>query len=135
MSRAKKDDKGVKAMARRRVNLERLLEEEKRLMEQLAKKRQKLLQLKRKLQKEYRKREASFLIGIGRTLLKYGKVAELKSGKKVIVLPIDNRQLREAFIEYNDVVNLNDDFKKWIEVLEEVNRKEEKGDNGKASNN
>jgi len=97
----------------KRKSLEELKREEEKLKEMLAKKRQKLQALKQKIQSEYRKREARFLIAIGRTLLKYGRIGYVE-GEKVIMIPFENSVFKTTFKEYNDIVNLNDDFKKWL---------------------
>lgn len=97
----------------KRKSLEELKEEEKKLKESLAKKRQKLQSLKKRIQSEYRKREARFLIAVGRTLLKYGEIGYVE-GEKVIMIPLNNSAFKQAFTEYQDIVNLNNDFKKWL---------------------
>ena len=97
----------------KRKSLEELKREEEKLKETLAKKRQKLQALKRKIQSEYRKREARFLIAVGRTLLRYGEIGYVE-GEKVIMIPLNNSVFRATFREYNDIVNLNDDFKKMV---------------------
>jgi len=102
-------------MPKKRKSIQELIEEEKRLREQLAKKRQKLKALKKRVQTEYRKREASFLIGIGRTLLKHGKEAKDNMGNPLIVLPLN--ALVKAFKEYSDIVEVNEDFRKWTNII------------------
>lgn len=97
----------------KRKSLEELKREEEKLKEALAKKRQRLQALKKKVQSEYRKREARFLITIGRTLLKYGQIGYVE-GEKVIMIPLKNSIFKTSFKEYDDIVNLNDDFKKWL---------------------
>lgn len=90
----------------RKVNLLKLKEE-------LQKEKQKLEALKRKLKEEYRKREARFLIAIGRSVLKYGEYNP-STGKIEIEV---NTAIREAFKEHADIVKLNDDFRKWLKWI------------------
>lgn len=125
----------------RRKSLEELRKEEERLKELIAKKRQRLYSIKRKIREEKRKREARFLIAIGRALLKYGQRAKIKD-ETVIVLPIKNQAFKTAFKDYLDIIKDNKDFAKWLKVLEitgegeERERGEEKGEKkeGKEDN-
>jgi len=102
----------------KRKPIKQLIEELEKRKEKLAKEKQKLQALKKKLESEYRKREARFLIAIGRTILRYGKTIEF-NGQKVLVIPINNQAFKEAFKEYEDIVNLNKDFKKWKRFIDE----------------
>jgi ABC-type Fe3+-citrate transport system substrate-binding protein len=103
-------------MPRKRKTIKELLEEEKRLREQLAKKKQKLNALRKKVREEYRKREARFLIAIGRTLLKYGKHSKASNdGRVYIGIPLE--ALTEIFKDYRDIAENDKDFNKWLEVL------------------
>jgi sugar-specific transcriptional regulator TrmB len=102
----------------KRKSLEGLIKELEKRKEKLAKEKQKLQALKKKLETEYRKREARFLIAVGRTILKYAKTFEL-NGQKVLVIPINNQAFKEAFKEYEDIVNLNEDFRKWKKFIDE----------------
>jgi predicted nucleic acid-binding Zn ribbon protein len=102
----------------KKVSLKKLIKEEEKLIKQLAEKRQKLKVLRSKLLSEYRKREARFLIAIGRTLLKYGKMIEYK-GEKIIALPLKNSAFTKAFKEHREVVELNEDFAKWLKWFNE----------------
>jgi len=90
----------------RKVNLLKLKEE-------LQKEKQKLEALKRKMKEEYRKREARFLIAIGRSVLKYGRYNPISG--KIEVEP--NIAIKEAFKEHADIVELNDDFRKWLKWI------------------
>jgi len=90
----------------RKVNLLKLKEE-------LQKEKQKLEALKRKFEEEYRKREARFLIIIGRSVLRYGEYNS-QTGK----IEVDvNTAIREAFKEHVDIVELNNDFRKWLKWI------------------
>jgi len=110
-------------MAKRKT-LTELYELKKRLEERVEKNRQKLKLLNQRLKKEYRKREASFLIGIGRTLLKHGKEIRVMGEGRVIGIPLNDERITELFTKYRDVVELSEDFKKW---KERITVSEEKG--------
>ncbi len=101
----------------KRKTLEELKREEERLKELIAKRKQRLMALRKKIKEEKRKREARFLIAIGRTLLKYGQEAKA-GGEPVIVLPLNNEAFKQAFKDYLDIVNDNPDFAKWLRFIE-----------------
>lgn len=97
----------------KRKSLKDLKTEEQKIKERLNREKQRLQALKRKIQEEYRKREARFLIAIGRSLLKYGKLENV-NGELMMVIPLRNPAIQEAFKEYSDIVSENNDFRKWV---------------------
>ncbi len=108
----------------RRVKLDKLLAEKEKLEKKLAEEKHKLKVLKQKFREEYRKREASFLIAVGRTVLKYGEVLEIE-GEKMLVLPLNNEALTETFAKHKDFIAISD-FKEWLDKVEITGRGEEK---------
>lgn len=103
----------------KRKTLEELKREEERLKELIAKRRQRLMALKKRIKEEKRKREARFLIAIGRTVLKYGKTAKA-NGEIGILLPLNNQAFIKAFNDYKDIVEDNEDFAKWLRFLKRI---------------
>lgn len=114
----------------KRKTLEELKREEERLKELIAKRKQRLMALRKKIKEEKRKREARFLIAIGRTLLKYGQEAKA-GGEPVIVLPLNNEAFKQTFKDYLDIVNDNPDFAKWLRFIEITGDEEGEGREGK----
>ena len=100
----------------RKADLQKLIQEQKKLEEKISTERHKLKVLKKKFREEYRKREAQFLIAVGRTVLKYGEVIEV-NGEKIIALPIDTEPLIETFTKHKDFIAISD-FSEWLEKIE-----------------
>jgi hypothetical protein len=101
----------------KRKSLEQLIQEIKKRKEKLAKEKQKLQALRKRVLDEYRKKEARFLIAIGRTVLKHGKALDI-GGEKVLAIPLNNSAFRKAFKDYEEIVKLNEDYRKWFNSQE-----------------
>jgi len=114
----------------RNKNLKKLQERLEKTEEKLKLEKQKLKALKREFLKEFRKKEARFLIAIGRTLLKYGIKGKVE-GEDVIILPLKNEAFRQAFKDYKEIVELNEKFKEWNSILESQERSDDAAQGGK----
>lgn len=92
-----------------------------KLQQQLEKKKEKLKKLKRLKSETYRKLEAQFLIGFGRTVIKNSliKKMETENGKQIKVLTVNAETLKDLLNEekFNDISELNEEFKNFKEKL------------------
>ena len=94
------------------VKMTKLLKRLKEKEEKLKRERTRLKELKQKLNNEYKKKEASMLCAVGRTLLRTGTIVRDKQGNEIIAIELP--VVLEALSRHSEVLEVGTLEKKYF---------------------